>query len=241
MKFSSILEKKIQNKFLKNGYYIFNIRNKSNLNIIKKRIIKFSRKWLKQKSISVKSVNYFLDNLHDYIEPKKLNEFRMFLYNEINNSKDFQKIYYNLGKEYIDVLCGNELVMQRKCNLSIQLPKDDSSLLPLHADVWVGDSEYELVFWLPLVNVYKTKAMYILSPEDNLKWIKVDYGQGLLFTQNLMHGNVVNKEKSTRVSFNCRFKSAFSLYRDKEIGSFFMPITIKPTTMLGKEYEFPDD
>ena len=59
MKFSSILEKKIQNKFLKNGYYIFNIRNKSNLNIIKKRIIKFSRKWLKQKSISVKSVNYF--------------------------------------------------------------------------------------------------------------------------------------------------------------------------------------
>ena len=55
-----------------------------------KRIIKFSRKWLKQKSISVKSVNYFLDNLHDYIEPKKLNEFRMFLYNEINNSKDFQ-------------------------------------------------------------------------------------------------------------------------------------------------------
>ena len=264
MKFSSILEKKIQNKFLKNGYYIFNIRNKSNLNIIKKRIIKFSRKWLKQKSISVKSVNYFLDNLHNYIEPKKLNEFRMFLYNEINNSKDFQKIYYNLGKEYIDVLCGNELVMQRKCNLSIQLPKDDSSLLPLHADVWVGDSEYELVFWLPLVNVYKTKAMYILSPEDNLKysksfskfksteqifkkvkdklkWIKVDYGQGLLFTQNLMHGNVVNKEKSTRVSFNCRFKSAFSLYRDKEIGSFFMPITIKPTTMLGKEYEFPDD
>ena len=77
--------------------------------------------------------------------------------------------------------------------------------------------------------------------KDKLKWIKVDYGQGLLFSQNLMHGNVVNKEKSTRVSFNCRFKSAFSLYRDKEIGSFFMPITIKPTTMLGKEYEFPDD
>ena len=69
-------------------------------------------------------------------------------------------------------MCGNELVMQRRCNLSIQLPNDDSSLLPLHADVWVGDSEYEIVFWLPLVNVYKTKAMYILSPEDNFKYSK---------------------------------------------------------------------
>ena len=55
-----------------------------------------------------------------------------------------------------------------------------------------------------------------------------------------MHGNVVNKEKSTRISFNCRFKSAFSLYRDKELGSFFMPITIKPTTIIGMDYEFPD-
>ena len=97
--------------------------------------------------------------------------------------------------------------------------------------------------------------MYILPPKDNqkyskilkksksiddifskvkkkLKWLKIDYGQGLLFTQNLMHGNVVNLEKGTRWSFNCRFKSVFSPYKDKEIGSFFTPITIKPTTIL---------
>tara|TARA_B100001175_G_C19514098_1_gene646001 strand:- start:2377 stop:3171 length:795 start_codon:yes stop_codon:yes gene_type:complete len=263
MKFSSASEKKIQNQFLKKGYYIFNIRDKSGLNIIKNRFIKYSKTWLKKKSIKTKNTNLFLDNLHNHISVKDLNEFRMYVYNKINNSKDFQKIYYNLGKDFIDVLCGNELVMQRKCNLSIQLPNDDSSLLPLHADVWVGDSEYELVFWLPLVDVYKTKAMYILSPEDNLKyskkfskfksteqifkkienrlkWVKVNFGQGLLFTQNLMHGNVINKEKSTRISFNCRFKSAFSIYRDKELGSFFMPITIKPTTILGMDYEFPD-
>tara|TARA_B100001250_G_scaffold35882_1_gene28865 strand:+ start:1296 stop:2090 length:795 start_codon:yes stop_codon:yes gene_type:complete len=263
MKFSSISEKKIQNQFLKKGYYVFNIKNKLGLNIIKNRVITYSKKWLKKKTIKVKNINSFLDNLHTYINSKDLNDFRIYIYNKINNSKDFQKIYYNLAKEYINILCGNELVMQRKCNLSIQLPNDDSSLLPLHADVWVGDSEYELVFWLPLVNVYKTKAMYILSPEDNLKyskkfskfksteqifkkvknklkWVKVDFGQGLLFTQNLMHGNVVNQEKSTRISFNCRFKSAFSLYRDKDIGSFFMPITIKPTTILGMDYEFPD-
>ena len=28
-----------------------------------------------------------------------------------------------------------------------------------------------------------------------LKWLKINYGQGLIFTQNILHGNVINKEK----------------------------------------------
>ncbi len=263
MKFSNKKELKIQNNFLKNGYFIFNIKEKKILNLIKKRIVNYSLSWLKGKSIKVKNKKNFLDNIHHYLDIKMINEFRLHIYNKINNSKDFQKLYFELGKNYIELLCGNELVMQKKCNLSIQVPKDDSSLLPLHADVWTGDSEYELVFWLPLVNVFKSKSMYILSPKDNVKyskllkksksideifsrvkrkvkWLKIDYGQGLLFTQNLMHGNIINIEKGTRWSFNCRFKSVFSPYRDKEIGSFFTPITIKPTTILGMNYKFPD-
>jgi sporadic carbohydrate cluster 2OG-Fe(II) oxygenase len=265
MKFSTKEEKKYQKTFLKNGYLIFDIKNKKILDEIKNLTIKLCIKWLKKKKnfFVIKNKKDILDKIHNFIEPKELNEFRLYIYGSINGSKNFQKLYYNLGKEYIDILCGNELVMQKKCNLSIQLPKDDSSLLPLHADVWVGDSEYELVFWLPLVNVYKTKAMYILPPKDNdkysknfkkyrsvndifnkvkknIKWLKVDYGQGLLFTQNLMHGNVVNVEKGTRWSFNCRFKSIFSPYRDKELGAFFTPITVRPLTILGMNYKFPN-
>ena len=75
--------------------------------------------------------------------------------------------------------------------------------------------------------------------KKDLKWINLNYGQGIVFTQNLMHGNIINKEKTTRWSFNCRFKAIFSPYRDKEIGSFFTPITIKPITLLGKNYKFP--
>jgi len=263
MKFSAGEEKKTQKKFLKNGYLIFNIDQKKNLNSIKKKILSFSSTWLKKKSIKMPNEKNLLDNIHNYLDVKMLNEFRLYIYNKINSSKDFQKIYYNLAKNYLEILCGNELVMQKKCNISIQLPNDGSSLLPLHADVWVGDSEYEIVFWLPLVNVFKTKAMYILSPRDNdkyskkfkkfksiddiftkvkkkVKWLKVDYGQGLLFSQNLMHGNVVNVEKGSRWSFNCRFKSIFSPYRDKEIGTFFTPITVKPMTILGMNYNFPN-
>ena len=53
--------------------------------------------------------------------------------------------------------------MQNNINLSIQFPKDESSLLPMHADTWSGDSPFETVIWLPLVNCYKTKSMFILK------------------------------------------------------------------------------
>ena len=59
--------------------------------------------------------------------------------------------------------------MQKRINLSIQLPNDSSSLLPVHSDVWSGDSPYEVVVWLPFVDCYKTKSMFILPPKANIK------------------------------------------------------------------------
>ena len=54
--------------------------------------------------------------------------------------------------------------MQKNINLSIQMPKDNSSLLEVHADTWSGDSPYESVVWLPLVDCYRTKTMFLLPP-----------------------------------------------------------------------------
>ena len=62
--------------------------------------------------------------------------------------------------------------MQKRINLNIQLPGDDSSLLVVHSDVWAGDSPFEAVVWLPLVDCFKTKAMYILPPNKNSKFSK---------------------------------------------------------------------
>ena len=45
--------------------------------------------------------------------------------------------------------------MQQRINLSIQLPNDKSSLLPIHSDTWSGDSPFETVVWIPMVNCYK--------------------------------------------------------------------------------------
>ena len=91
----------------------------------------------------------------------------MAIYSSLNSKKDFLKNYFCLAEKHLEIICGNELAMQRKINLSIQLPKDNSSLLPIHSDVWSGCSPYELVLWIPLVSCKSTKSMFILPNKHN--------------------------------------------------------------------------
>jgi sporadic carbohydrate cluster 2OG-Fe(II) oxygenase len=206
----------------------------------------------------------FLETIHDRLPPEELNEFRLYVINSMNAEAWLRPTYYGLARKALAAVVGNELVMQKRINLSIQLPNDDGSLLPVHADVWSGDSPFEVVVWLPLVDCQATKSMYLLAPapnatmhtrmkefasnspedlfkaiEDQVEFIKISFGQILVFSQNLMHGNRINQEAETRWSMNCRFKSLFSPYADKKLGEFFEPITLKPATRMGLDYDPP--
>ena len=253
-------EKLLVNKFNKNGFIIFDIKDYKKLNSIKKVIFKLSKKFFLKKKIKINK-NFF-NYTHKYVNPDLLNSFRMFIYSEINKNNLFLKDYYLIGRDFLNIICGNELVMQRKVNLSIQLPQDDSSLLPLHSDVWSGCSPYEVVLWIPLVNCKKTKTMFLLPKNQNekyyklmhkfssvneienkiqkkVKWLNIKYGQGIIFQHSMMHGNKINQENTSRWSFNCRFKSVFSPYDDKSIGETFVPITLRPASVFGMNYKIP--
>ena len=52
------------------------------------------------------------------------------------------------------------------------MPKDESSKLELHADSLSGESKFQIVLWVPLVNVYKTKSMYIFNKEFSKQTLK---------------------------------------------------------------------
>ncbi len=191
-----------------------------------------------------------------------LNTYRLEYIKLINKQPWVKSAYLSLAKNALHEIVGNELVMQRNINLSIQLPGDDSSLLPIHCDTWSGDSPYEVVLWVPLVDCYGTKSMFFVDKEKDAEiqphikdyknaeelwkavekhatFIDVKYGECLIFTQNIMHGNRVNKTNETRWSLNCRFKSLFSPYADKKLGEFFEPVEIRPATRLGLNYELP--
>ena len=251
MDFLSQEDKKIEKEFIEQGYIIRPVADKDALDKIKK----FALRKLSNKS---------LDKTHESVSINELNTFRLDVIKEINDQPWLREAYYQIVKPYLDVLVGNELAMQLRVNLSIQMPGDEGSLLPVHADTWSGDSPYEVVVWLPLVDCYDTKSMYFLPPEaannlsnnfklhtqgdseqlfntikDDVKWMKVDYGEVLVFNQIYPHGNVVNEENETRWSMNCRFKSLFSPYKDKKIGEFFEPITMRPVTKVAIGYNLP--
>lgn len=249
-------EKKKIKSFLRKGYFISRIEDKKSLNYIKNKFLDIIRKNLRDTSF--KNFNI----IHKKVSVNNLNNFRLKIIQEINNDEKFKLAYFKVARDSLYTLVGNELMMQKNINLSIQFPRDKSSLLPIHSDVWSGDSPYEINLWLPLVDCFKTKSMYILEQKNfdffkkkintkkisssaeilklvknKIKFLNVKYGEFLLFNQSLPHGNMVNNIQETRWSMNCRFKSLFSPYEDKRIGEFFVPITMRPMTEVGINYK----
>ncbi len=257
----------IKKNFEKNGYIIVP-GNKILLDNIRKIIfsgIKNINK-IKNKKNSSENINQIFNNFHDYVKPKEINNLRFSLYKKINTQKSFSENYYNIAKKYLDELVGNELSMQKKINLSIQMPKDKDSLLDLHSDIYAGESPFQVVVWIPLVDAYDTKSMFFTKPNFNkkmnekllntynyttkemynknkkkFKFLKVNYGEILIFSPLILHGNTMNKTKETRFSINCRFKSLLSPYdvtvkSHRNIPNFYRPLNIKPMTKIGFNY-----
>lgn len=255
-------ELELADAFIADGYLIRPAESREDLDRIRDLIAAIAASYLKLPEPENKGD--FLGRIQEKVEVERLNDLRLTVIREMNEEPWLRPSYFRLARRALEILVGNELVMQRRVNLSIQLPDDDSSLLPIHADVWAGDSPYEIVLWVPYVDVRATKSMFILPRTKNahhqarmseqnvgsadglfrlveadLAWPKMPYGHVLLFTQNLMHGNVVNRERDTRWSSNCRFKSLFSPYCDKKLGEFFEPILIRPVTQIGAGYRLP--
>ena len=251
--------KNISENYIKSGFIVNKIDKVVELNyltnFIKRNITNFLN--IKKKD------NLNLNNLHKHVG-KDLNKLRLFLIGKLNKDTKFKNYLFEIAKREIFEIVGNELAMQKNINLSIQCPNDDSSLLPIHSDTWDGNSPFEAVLWVPFVDCYKTKSMFILNAKKYVKFekaykkkeiksandlysnlrphiefVKIKYGEFMLFNQNLPHGNVVNKSNETRISLNCRFKSLITPYRQKELGTFFKPLIVRPASRIGLKYKFP--
>ena len=87
---------------------------------------------------------------------------------------------------------------------------------------------------------FTTKEMYNKN-KKNFKFLNVKFGEILIFSPLMLHGNTINKTKETRFSLNCRFKSLLSPYdvlvkSHRNIPNFYKPLNIKPLTKIGFNY-----
>ena len=258
--FFSPEEQAFNAEFLRKGYAIVPLAEKPRIDAVRERMHARALELLGLKGAKRPSLEEFFDHTEKFVAPEKLNAFRLGMIEHLNADKLLRPALFHAARRHIEWVVGNEIAMQRTINLSIQMPDDDSSILPLHSDVWSGNSPYEIVLWTPLVDCWKTKSMYILErPESEktfrefaryksfdaeklyqsikpkLVWLEVPYGHAVLFTHSLLHGNRLNEETTTRWTFNVRLKSVLTPYGVKELGESFLPITIRPATRIGFE------
>jgi len=258
-------DKELSSSFLKDGYVIRDVCNFQALVDLQKSIAELACTHLGQPTPN--NPTLFLNSISKHVSPETLNALRLFIFRSMNDWKWLRPTYYAIGGNMLNSLVGNELAMQNKVNLSIQMPNDNSSLLDIHSDVYGGETPFQVVQWLPLVDVAKTQSMFILPKaktqavessyhklgdggmaalfdmvKDDLIWLNIPFGKVLIFDSSCLHGNVLNEESTTRWSMNCRFTSVFTPYisAEKKLGSFYLPITLRAVSRVGMKYKQPE-
>jgi sporadic carbohydrate cluster 2OG-Fe(II) oxygenase len=205
-----------------------------------------------------------LRNLHNIVSYSDINSLRLSCFAALNGIDSWDTLYSSMFKHAIDSLIGPDVAIQSKLNLSIQMPADHTSVLQMHTDTLAGQSVFELVCWLPLTNACSTNSMYVFEPSisneilkelpryeslgmdglfskyrDMANFLTVSYGQALVFSPTLFHGNVLNESGSTRVSVNCRVKNVFSPESrtgERRLGSFYKLLRLSPLSELALSY-----
>jgi sporadic carbohydrate cluster 2OG-Fe(II) oxygenase len=260
-------DQQLMETFLAQGYIVREVANREGLDALRAEVVQFTCRHLGI-AAPTGDLGDFLDAIHDLVPVAALNDLRFGLYNYMNAKTWFRPSYYSFAKPLLDVLVGNELSMQNRINFSIQMAGDDSSILAAHVDAFSGETPFQAVQWLPLVDVADSKAMFILPPEknravipglrdvleaggsaavfeaikDDLVWVPIPYGHVMVFSPNLLHGNVLNTTGTTRWSMNSRFTGLFTPYfsEEKSLGGFYLPITPRPVSRVGMAYDIPD-
>ena len=253
-------------KLIEKGYFIADIEDIDLLNRIRSSFVSY----LKDSS-GIEILPQNLEALHKKISVDNVNDIRFGFYQFINNShEDFTLDYLKLAMDFVTEVTGSELASNKNVNFSIQMPDDSSSVLPLHSDIFSGESPYQINLWVPLTDAKDTNSMFIFNPEfshsvcknfsqyeehgleelmnenkDDLTFLDIPYGKFLIFSPTCLHGNVINKTDKTRLSFNCRYKNIFSPYNkakesDKKLGSFYKPLTPKAASLIGMNFEIDE-
>jgi sporadic carbohydrate cluster 2OG-Fe(II) oxygenase len=205
-------------------------------------------------------VDVDLNTLHKHFSnSEESTKFRLDLTKAMLEDKDVGAEVFAAFGDYLPKLVGNDVLTQRVPNVVFQ-PPGDPRPTELHRDA-PANSPYEVVVWLPLVDCFGTKSMYLLdrasseealstyrrNPDDREAFqavldeqsvqLSVPYGSALLFWPALFHGSVVNTEGESRVSLNTRFKNLFAPLGMKDPFRYFSILHTSPLTRMGMQFQ----
>ncbi|MDJ0797353.1 MAG: hypothetical protein QNJ51_11070 [Calothrix sp. MO_167.B12] len=124
-----------------------------------------------------------------------------------NQVKDrgFIKTYQNFISFLEESFFGEKLVYQKLPTLRIHFP-NNLSVGEYHRDRDYNHPMEEINIWVPITTAKRTATIHMESSFDRGDFhpIELEYGQYLIFDSALKHGNEINVEGYSRVSFDFR-------------------------------------
>src|SRR3989338_6561674 len=243
--------------FLKNGYIIAPAERIDVLEQLRDQIFEKAKKMV---DYNGEDATQFFNQFHHYeLTGTQLNDRRFELYNDISKNLNAGELIYQAYEDLLTNLVGPDILVQKGTNLVIQQP-GDSNTSPVHRDSPLN-SPFEVVGWVPLVDIYATKGMYVLNlaktdkalellsdldsgyeqfqkyTEKEGTRLEMKFGEALFFWPGLVHGIPLNQEKETRWSLNIRYKGLFSPVGSKGLGEFFQILRLSPLAQVALEHE----
>ena len=244
--------------FKTNGFEIIPADDLSALNNFQKLIRDTSHKLIGEKTNGV--VIDDLNSLHKaFKSPEDANSFRLKLTSQLSNQVDTGTKVFEIFRTKLEPLVGPDVLVQKTPNLVFQ-PPEYPIPTELHRDA-PANSPYEVVVWLPFVDCFNTKSMYVLdrehsqiaaehikqNPDDkngfdeilleHAALMEVPFGSALIFWSGLFHGSIINKESESRLSMNIRYKNLFSPTGLKDQLRYFNVLQTSQLTELGLDFQ----
>jgi sporadic carbohydrate cluster 2OG-Fe(II) oxygenase len=188
----------------------------------------------------------------------ELNRIRMGLVEYCSKELEIPRTIFEAFRETLFAMVGPDVAAQKLVNVVVQQP-GDAEQAPVHRDA-PSNSHFEVIVWLPLVDVFRSKSMYILERtgsaraldmlkggatyksfcdyvETNGSDLDIPFGSACLFAAGLAHGVKINAELETRWVLNVRFKNLFSPYGAKGLAEYFSVLSLSPLSQVAFAFE----
>lgn len=243
-------------KFESQGYDVFQADDLSVLRELREGIFERAKTLVPYKGEDCES---FFNNFHQYgVTGSELNKVRLDLVNYSTKELRLNQTILHAFDKKLTALLGPDIAGQKTVNFVIHQP-GDADQVPTHRDA-PTNSNFEIVVWLPLGDVYKTKSMFVSDRKQSQNALKLlqdgrsysefcDYvqahsidleapfGSACFFAAGLAHGCKINRENETRWSLNVRYKNLFSPYALKGLIDFFEILKLSPMSKIAFSFE----
>lgn len=200
--------------------------------------------WVKKKIDERGFDSTDLTKLHETIPYTEISALTKWMITE-TGQKDWRQIAHSFTRNILEPIFGREIAVQRFMNIRMLLPQRHEMIINFHTGLWYGHGMGTGTCWIPLTPVAGTNSMQVIGREQSIAFVEQAYreawrqdkmqevffkasrpviaepGEAVLFNQEIIHGNVPNKTKQTRVSIDFRLVVKGGKIRRKLVGGYF--------------------